>query len=260
MIEKVLASIAPQAFTSNGTSLGLVTIASTAGFVTKQKVTIQGTALADLGNLEVKGVLSSTTLLVGPVGTALNVYSNISTYTTAASSTIRAESQKRPTIPLTDIERAVFAEEPVVATRTIQVDQFGNYITASNPLPVDASVTATTEVQVLNSALGISAFSLATADVTQTAVDISTYVRGSIEITWSGATSSDAFVSQGAFDVLIGNTSSPTAILTTISIGAASGSFLYRGLDADMRYIAIKWTKNNSTAGSATISATFKGA
>lgn len=265
MIEKILSAVAPQALTADGTSLGLVTLASTAGFVVKQTVTLQGSALADLAGLEVKRVISSTQLVVGPVNQPLNLTTDISLYTVSATSTITAAEQARPRIPLTDAARYVFAEEPVVANRSILVDQFGNMISNSNPLAVNATVSVgdidvATDVQYLDSALGISSFSLASANIIKSAIDISKYARGSIQIDWTGATSSDSFVSLGTFSVLIGNTSSPAAVLTTITVSAASGSFLYRGLDADIKYIAIQWTKNNSTGGSATISANFKGA
>ncbi len=156
-------------------------------------------------------------------------------------------------------------KEPTVANRSVIVDALGNMISASNPLPVNATVSVgdvnvASEVQFLDSALGISSFNLNSANTTKTAVDLSKYVRGSIQIDWSGATSSDTFTSLGTFNVLIGNTSSPSAVLTTITIGAASGSFMYRPEDINFKYIAIQWVKNNSTGGTATISSHHKGA
>lgn len=135
MIEKSWLAIAPQAFTANGTAYGVVTLASTVGFFTKQLITLKGTALPQLA-LQVKRVNSDgLTLVVGPQDGDINHWTNISAYTTAASATIEAAEQRRVTISLESIARAVYAEEPIVATRVVLVDDKGNILgTAANPL------------------------------------------------------------------------------------------------------------------------------
>jgi hypothetical protein len=239
-IEKHFIAISARSFTSNGTSGGLVTLASTAGFKVKQLVLIKGTALTTL-ELQVKRVISSTQLLVGPKNSDLTTYSDISSYTTAASSTIESLEQPKPAIPLDSMDRAVYETEPTLALRIIPVDQYGNINSLSE-----------------ESNLGVNAFALDTADTSMSVTDVSKYRAGSLEISWSGATSSDAFATPGYFTVLIGNTASPSTTEATIYVSAASGSYLYRGLDIDFKNIQISWTKANSTGGSATITTHFK--
>lgn len=134
-IEKRWEAIAPRSFTADGTSEGVVTLASTLDFHVKQLVIIKASGEDDLVKLEVKRVDSATVLRVGPVGN-INARTDISAYTTAASATIEAEEQARSTIPDKEYKRAVFEEEPVVAIRTIGVDRQGNPFGPGNPLSV----------------------------------------------------------------------------------------------------------------------------
>ena len=134
-IEKRWAALAPIAFSADGTLDGVVTLATTARLHTKQKIYIQATAQSTQ-LLEVKRVLSHTQLVVGPQNQNLDATTDLSAYTVAAGAFLYAQEQPRPSIPLQEIERAVFEEEPVVATRVFPVDEWGNSYDAVNPLPV----------------------------------------------------------------------------------------------------------------------------
>lgn len=138
-IEKRWAQVNPAAFTSNGTSEGVITLASTSGLYVKQEVIVKATSQTDL-LLEVKRILSKTQLKVGPRKQNLNSYTDLSNYTTAASATIEAPEQPRPSIPAIEHERAVYQEEPVVAKRVFPVDELGNPWNEDNPLPVIATI------------------------------------------------------------------------------------------------------------------------
>jgi hypothetical protein len=134
MIEKLWSAVGPIALTDAGNSRGLVTVASTAGFKVKMAVTISDGISAQL--LEVKRVVNSTQMFLGEKGD-IKLRSDLSSF--LAGSTILALEQPRNSIPLQEIERAVYEEEPSVAYRTISVDQFGNYYNDANPLPVSFS-------------------------------------------------------------------------------------------------------------------------
>jgi hypothetical protein len=135
MIEGSWLAVAPQAFTANGTQYGLITLASTAGFYTRQIVTIQATALPDL-QVQVKRVnADGATMIVGPTDGNIGTWSNIALYTTAATSTVRAAEQRRAALAIDAISRAVFQEDPVVALRVVLVDGSGNVLgVEGNPL------------------------------------------------------------------------------------------------------------------------------
>lgn len=133
--EKRWEAVSPRLFTANGGTDGLVTVADTTLFFVKQAVTLSDDNSLDL-MLEVKAVTSATTLFVGPRRTPLRDISDISDYTTAQNATIRAPEQPRPSIPEKEHERAAYAEEPIVAKRSILVDKLGEYFDDDNPFMV----------------------------------------------------------------------------------------------------------------------------
>jgi len=145
MYEKRLKAVAPQLFLANGTTLGRINIATASLFKVKQKVTLYSTTQG-MQNFEVKRVESATILYVGPVNngqsqTKITDRSDISGFLVADGAWLSADEQPRPNIPEQEIERLTYEEEPVVARRVVLVDENGDKITDSNPLPVDANVT-----------------------------------------------------------------------------------------------------------------------
>lgn len=146
MYEKRLEAVPPVAFIANGTSLGQITLLSTAGFKVKQVVILKSTTVGP-ANFEVKRVDSENILFVGPIKTNIGERSDISAYLVVDGSTISAAEQVRPTIPEQEIERLTYEEEPTVARRVVLVDQFGDKfdsvtgIDGLKRLAVDADVT-----------------------------------------------------------------------------------------------------------------------
>lgn len=134
--EKKWRAITPKSFTSDGTSNGSIQLASTRGFKVKQAVIVKSTTQLDLF-LEVKDVLNQTTLIVGAKGSNMKDFADLSGYLVADSASIQAPEQTRPSIPEKEYERAVFEEEPTVAKRVIQVDEWGVPYSAQNPLPIN---------------------------------------------------------------------------------------------------------------------------
>jgi hypothetical protein len=147
-IEKFWPAVPPQLFTADGTTLGVVTIGNTAGFKVKQNVTIQSTSPNDEVNVQVKRVLSSTQLIVGPVpeslqppikqqgNTLLSVREDISNFTTASGAFIYAGEQPKVIVPMADIVQAVYRQEPGTTIGVEIDDQYGNPVSLDNPLPV----------------------------------------------------------------------------------------------------------------------------
>lgn len=139
MLEKRLGAVSPQVFTANGGTNGVITIADTSPFRVKQEVFLSATSLPSLNDIEVKVVLSSTQLAVGPKSGNINARTDVSAYTTSLGAFIAANEQKRPSIPFEEFTRATYEEEPVVATRVVPVDQLGNIRNQDNPLPIKAN-------------------------------------------------------------------------------------------------------------------------
>jgi len=140
MFEKRLPLVSVRAFTANGDTLGRVTTTQAQNFKVKQQVILSSNTVGQQ-RLEVKRVESATVLYVGPISTPITTRSDISAYLVADSASIQAPEQPRPSIPEQEIERLTYEEEPVIARRVVLVDELGNKINASNPLPVDATVT-----------------------------------------------------------------------------------------------------------------------
>lgn len=139
--ERKLAAVPPQAFTANGTSVGVVTIASTAGFFIKQFVNLQSNTIPSAG-FQVKNILSETQLVIGLPDNSLNAPQkplDLSAYTVADASTISAPEQNNFPIKPDDHYLAVFMPAPVSADRVIDVDPYGNPYGPDNPYPVSFS-------------------------------------------------------------------------------------------------------------------------
>jgi hypothetical protein len=138
--EQMLAAVPPQAFTANGTNLGVVTIASTAGFYIKQKINLQSNTIPNQILLQIKNILSDTQLIVGPNNNSLKAdpknYTDISTYLVADNATISAPEQNNFPIPGDDHYNTVFLPAPVMADRVVWVDPYGNFYGPGNPLPI----------------------------------------------------------------------------------------------------------------------------
>lgn len=136
--ERQWATVAPQAFVANGSQFGLITLADTAGFKVKQCAYLVATGQPTLP-VQIKRVLSPTQLIVGTINNAqIGQWPplNISAYTLANNATIGAEMQSKSNIKPDDIEVATYEADPTVAVRVVEVDQYGNFYTPTNPLPV----------------------------------------------------------------------------------------------------------------------------
>lgn len=133
-IERLFAAVVATPFTANGTASGIVTIADTAGFKVKMNAILKSDTLPEAA-FQVKRVISKTQLILGPSGGPLHSRADITAFTTFINTTIEANEQPRPDIPLVDLERASYAEEPTVAKRVFNVDEYGNPYTVDNPMP-----------------------------------------------------------------------------------------------------------------------------
>jgi len=135
MLEKFYKEIPSQLFTANGTSNGVVTIASTVSFKLGQLVVILNPSQPSVAG-EIKAIFSETQMAIGPQGSNPNMRIDLSTYD--ISSTISAPEQQRPTIATQDIERFTYEEAPIVARRSIAVDDTGNVLKFFRNAPGEA--------------------------------------------------------------------------------------------------------------------------
>jgi len=136
--EKKWLGVAPVPMTASGTTKGLVTVASIKGFFVKQIVNIKSSTQPSV-QVVINRFLSDTQFFVGPVKGKIEDRADISAYLLANSPTVEAAEQSRSTITEVEHNRAVYAEEPIVAKRSILVDDTGNYYNSSNPMPVSFS-------------------------------------------------------------------------------------------------------------------------
>lgn len=135
--ERNWGTVLPQPFTANGSNFGLITVADTAGFRTKQVAAILSNTLPPL-SVQVKIVLSKTEMIVGSVDNKIGNWPplNISAYTVGNDASIGAQWQAKNNIGVEDAMKAVYESDPVVAIRTLSVDQYGTPLSSDNPLPV----------------------------------------------------------------------------------------------------------------------------
>jgi hypothetical protein len=140
-IEKKWLAVPPRLMTADGSTLGVITIASTSDLRVKMAVVLQATLLPPT-RLQIKRVLSPTQFVVGPFpdtntqGKAgLKTTADCSVYTVAAGSFIYTEEQDKSIPKSDDIDQAVYEQEPVVALRTFPVDEFGRSYNSKNPFP-----------------------------------------------------------------------------------------------------------------------------
>jgi len=140
-IERYWETKGPILLSADGGADGSVVISNVCGFKVKQRIVISALSLPDLP-LEIKRVVSLTKLIVGPVVTTGKMIArqDLSAYTVALISTIRAEEQPKVRVPPNDIIQAVYEQEPTIAIRTIGVDCVGDPWGEDNPLPVLATI------------------------------------------------------------------------------------------------------------------------
>lgn len=154
-------AVAAQALTANGGASGLISIANTDGFYVTQIARLKGTALADL-DVQVLEVISPTQLYVGSViaGGQDRRYRaqglDVSTYTTAASSTIEAAQQNKRLPSPSTVMQAGFEAEPILAHRHLLVDGRGQPAYTPGTLRTVRASAVLTNAYVATSSLDIS--------------------------------------------------------------------------------------------------------
>lgn len=154
--ERTWPEVEPIALIVNGGEWGKVVVSDVAGFRVKQSAYLTANGLPDLP-VQVKIVLSPTTLIVGFVDNQIANWKpiNISAYTVANNAMIGAQWQDKNKIGVDDISKAVYEADPTVAIRTIDVDQYGDFYTENNPLPVSIDSTISVgEVEIKGSPSG----------------------------------------------------------------------------------------------------------
>lgn len=132
-LEKKWEAIAPRTLVENGGLEGQLTLSSSRDFKVGMTVALSASN-QDTINLIVLKVPSDKIIWVG---NEQGKPTDVSAYTTAFSAAVSALEQKRIGPTLQERENAVYAEEPTVAKRVLNVDEFGKSYNSDNPLPVD---------------------------------------------------------------------------------------------------------------------------
>lgn len=143
--EKRLEEIPAQLILSNGDITGRIAVTDASIFTVKQVITLFSDSVSPI-EYQVKHVIPGF-IYLGRPDKPITEYSKLSQFTLVDNTKISAREQSRSTISQPDIQRAVYAEEPTVAIRTILVDKMGNDYRKENPIPVqlsDGSITIDT--------------------------------------------------------------------------------------------------------------------
>lgn len=142
-IEQKWPAVPPQLFTANGGAQGQITTANVRGVKVKQFLVIKATGQPDL-RIQVKRVTKKTgIIIVGPPAdqqtqgkAGLKTTTDLTAYTVAAGALFYAEEQDKVKVKPDDQDIATYEQEPTVARRVVQVDQFGDFYSEDNPLPI----------------------------------------------------------------------------------------------------------------------------
>lgn len=146
-VEQKWLAVAPELFTADGSSLGVIKVLDTAGFKVKQRAVVSAVGLPDI-QVQIKRVVSSTQMIVGPLpeqlqpafrqqgNQLLTVRTDLSAYTLLNSAYVYAEEQEKSKLKIDDIWSAVYEQEPTVAIRVVDVDKYGNFYDKDNPMPI----------------------------------------------------------------------------------------------------------------------------
>ena len=162
--EKKWTQVPKVALIGNGDKTGIVNVPDSSNYYVNQVVSLSTDGTNDNAtNYQVDQVWGPTVIYVRLVNQAFGSRADTSAYTVAGGATITAAKQTRPNIVSDEVIRAVFAEEPAVAFRVLNVDTQGNKIgSVYDPLlgvnggyrlAVDAAVTVsgiTVNVDALN--------------------------------------------------------------------------------------------------------------
>ena len=171
LLEKRFYAVPPQLLTTNGSANGFITIANASALLKVKQVVNVTDTLGNLRTYEVKRIDTPNIVFLGPIGKPLANYDDMSFYTTANGAFLFADEQQRTKIAEQEIPRAVYAEEPAVAIRSILVDDSGKTYNNSNPLPIDIALDS---VQLLDKPYdsGTETYPLATREI------VTTYIGG----------------------------------------------------------------------------------
>lgn len=143
MLEKRFYAVPPQPLTTNGSVNGYITIYNACVLLKVKQVVNVTDTLGNLRTYEVKRIDEPDRVFLGPIGKPLLCYDDLSAYTTANGAFLFADEQQRTKIAEQEIPRAVYAEEPTVAVRSILVDDCGDTYGETNPLPVEGTLSVT---------------------------------------------------------------------------------------------------------------------
>lgn len=137
-IERHYEAQGPFAFTANGGADGIITLETVGCLKVKQQIKLSSIGQLNLV-VQIKRVLSPTTILVGPTDNNFKTKTDVSNYTVADGATVFFAGESKPKLKVDDIWQAVYEQEPTVALRMFSVDKIGRPWDLDNPFPVQLS-------------------------------------------------------------------------------------------------------------------------
>jgi hypothetical protein len=138
--EKNWEAVAPVSFTADGQANGVITVEDTCKFRAKQIVRI-GSDTQSIQEFEVRTVLSETEMTVGKKGTRFDCLEDMTPFLVADNAEVSALQQLRPKISPDETLRYSYEEEPIVARRSVLVDQLGRVVKfIDGKLPIEGEI------------------------------------------------------------------------------------------------------------------------
>ena len=127
--EKKWPAVPHQALTSDGLANGQIQVATTKGYYVGMIVSISTDGTNDnASEFKIRQVANTTTLFVSNPSQPFTGRANMTAYTVAGGATITADKQERAQLTADATIKAVYADEPAVALRTLTVDKQGNAV------------------------------------------------------------------------------------------------------------------------------------
>jgi hypothetical protein len=176
MFEKKWAVVPVQLLVANGTTDGQLQIPDAFKLRVKQKLLLKSSTQPTI-QVQVKRVISSTTLYVGSPDGDIDDRTNVSAYLVANGASVSNldPNQPRPKIGREDYDRAVYEEEPVVAVRTVLVNRGGEFVGSDKNSPFYVQLTdGSINIETINAELRVQ---LSAKDNDPTAGDVHSSVR-----------------------------------------------------------------------------------
>lgn len=142
--ERIWVSIPPVLLTAQGGAQGKIKVTDTVNFRVNMIVSIGDPVLPYL-QLKVKRVDSPTDIILGPVDKSVGSKDFVDLSAYGVTSFLFAQEQTKKHPSTKEIDESTFEQEPVLARRSVIVDEYGRIIGQDNPLNVTGNISVTSQ-------------------------------------------------------------------------------------------------------------------